>query len=160
MLDERNNGLSTNLSFTLDFDEKLFNFDCHSIAFNEQENYLLLVGNYELKLINFETFITSISNTIPEDNSIITSCASDVQSVPLLDICNVNRPVAQWNHHVTNQYALAVDRLVRFYTVDQGRVHETNSIIDTQHQVEKKAQKKECVGRESNPGRLLGRQPC
>jgi hypothetical protein len=134
----RNNGLSSNLSFTFDFGKNFSNFDCHSIALNENENYLLLVSNHELGFINFETFIPSITNTIGDENSIIIPCSSDIESVPLFDICNVNRPIVQWNYQDTNQYALAVDRLVRFYNVDQGRIQETNSIIDTQHQVGKK----------------------
>ncbi len=138
MLYERNNGLSSNLSFTFDFGKKFSNFDCHSIALNENENYLLLIGNHQIQFINFEKFVTSISNTIADDNSIIIPCSSDVESVPLFDICNVNRPIVQWNCQDPNQYSLAVDRLVRFYNVDQGRIQEINSIIDTQHQVGKK----------------------
>ncbi len=158
MLYERNNSLSSNLSFTFDFGRKFSNFDCHSIALNENENYLLLIGNHQIQFINFETFTTSIANTVDDNNSIIIPCSSDIETVPLFDICNVNRPIVQWNNQDPNQYALAIDRLVRFYNVDHGHIQETNAIIDTQHQVEKK--KAKCVGRESNPGRLLGRQPC
>ncbi len=157
MLYEQNNGLSSNLSFTFDFGKIFSNFDCHSIALHENENYLLLIGNHEIRFINFETFIPSIANTISDNNSIIIPCSSDIETVPLFDICNVNRPIVQWNHQYADQYALAVDRLVRFYNVDHGRIQEANSIVDTQHQVEKKTK---CVSRESNPGRLLGRQPC
>ncbi|CAF3117147.1 unnamed protein product [Rotaria sp. Silwood2] len=134
ILYERNNGLSSNLSFTFDFGKNLSNLDCHSIALNDNENYLLLVGNHELQFINFETFITSIVNTIGDDNSIIIPSSTDIESVPLFDICNINRPIVQWNHQGINQYALAIDRLVRFYNVDHGRIHEINTIIDTHHQ--------------------------
>ncbi|CAF4554947.1 unnamed protein product, partial [Rotaria magnacalcarata] len=79
---------------------------------NGNEKYLLLVGNHELKLINFERFFTSIVNTIGDDNSGTTPSSSDIESVPLFDICNINRPIVQWNHQNSNQYALAVDRLV------------------------------------------------
>ena len=138
MLYERNNGLSSNLSFTFDFGKKLSNLDCHSIAFNENETYLLFVSNHELQFINFENFTASISNAIGDDNSILIPFSSIIGSVPLFDVCNVNRPIVQWNHLDTNQYALAIDRLVRFYNVDHGRIHETSSIIDTHHQVGKK----------------------
>ncbi|CAF0912797.1 unnamed protein product [Rotaria sp. Silwood1] len=134
ILYEQNNGLSSNLSFTFDFGKSLTNLDCHSIALNDNEKYLLLIGNHELQFINFETFITSIVNTIGDDNSIIISSSSDIESVPLFDICNINRPIVQWNHQDTNQYALAVDRLVRFYNVDHGRIQGINTIIDTHHQ--------------------------
>ncbi len=138
MLYERNNRPSSNLSVTFDFQKSSSNFDCHSIALNENENYLLLVGNHELQFINFETFIPSMGNTIGEDNSIIIPCPSAIETIRLFDVCNIHRPIVQWNQLDSNQYALAVDRLVRFYHVDQGRVQEINSIIDTQHQVEKK----------------------
>ena len=157
ILYDRNNELPS-LSFTLDFGKRLSNFDCPSIALSENENYLLLVGNHGLRLINFEMFITSIVNTIGDDNSISIPCSSVIESVPLFDVCNINRPIVQWNYQHTNQYALAIDRLVRFYIVDRGRIRESNSIVETHHQVGKK--EKTCVGRESNPGRLLGRQPC
>ena len=157
MLHERNNGSPSNLSFTFDFPKASSNFDCHSIALNENENYLLLVGNHELQFINFETFITSMGNTLGEDNSIIVPCSSEIETIPLFDVCNVHRPIVQWNPLNSSQYALAIDRMVRFYSVDQSQVQEINPVIDTQHQVEKKTK---CVGRESNPGRLLGRQPC
>ncbi len=135
---ERNNGPSSNISFTFDFPKPSSNFDCHSIALSEDENYLLLVGNHELQFINFEKFITSTGSTIGEDNSIIIPCSSDIETIPVFDACNVNRPIVQWNQQDTNQYALAVDRLVRFYQVYDGRVQEINSMIDTQHQVGKK----------------------
>ena len=144
ILYERNNGLSSNLSFTFDFGKNFSYFDCHSIALNSNENYLLLVNNHELGFINFETFAASISNTIGDENSIIIPCSTNIQSVPLFDVCNVNRPIVQWNYQDPNHYALAIDRLVRFYNVDHGRIQETNSIIDTQHQV---GQKKEDVHR-------------
>ncbi len=139
ILYERNNSLSSNLSLTFNFDKNLSNFDCHSMKLNEDENFLLLVGNHELQFINFETFITSIVNTMGDDNSIPIPCSSAIQSVPLFDTCNVNRPIVQWNYQNKNQYALAIDRLVRFYNIDQGRIQDTYSIIDTQHQVKKRS---------------------
>ena len=156
MLYERNNGLPSNLSFTFDFGKDLSNLDCHSIAFNDNENYLLLVNNHELQFINFETFPTSISNAVGDDNSILIPCSSIIESVPLFDICNVNRPIVQWNHHDTNQYALAIDRLVRFYDVDNGRIHETTSIIDTHHQVGKKKSRSALAGSRTRVGCLEG----
>ncbi|CAF3733244.1 unnamed protein product [Rotaria sordida] len=134
ILYERNNGLSANLSFTFDFGKNLSNLDCHSIALNDDEKYLLLIGNHELQFINFETFITSIVNTVGDDNSIIIPSSTDIETVPLFDICNINRPIVQWNHQDTNQYAVALDRLVRFYNVNHGRIQEINTIIDTHHQ--------------------------
>ncbi|CAM2705150.1 unnamed protein product [Rotaria socialis] len=134
ILYEQNNGLSSNLSFTFDFGKNLSNLDCHSIALNGDEKYLLLVGNHELKLINFERFFASTVNTTSDDNSSTTPSSSYIESVPLFDICNINRPIVQWNRQNPNQYALAVDRLVRFYNVDHGRIQETSTIIDTHHQ--------------------------
>ncbi|CAF1084177.1 unnamed protein product [Adineta steineri] len=134
MLCEQNNGLSSDVSVTFDFGKNLSNFDCHSIEFNENQNYVLLIGNHELQFINFESSFQSNINTIADDNSILIPCSSEIVSLPLFDICNVNRPIVQWNYQDSNQYALAVDRLVRFYNIDHGRIHETSSIIDTQHQ--------------------------
>ncbi|CAF4333563.1 unnamed protein product, partial [Adineta steineri] len=134
MLYEQNNGLSSDVSVTFDFGKNLSNFDCHSIEFNENQNYVLLIGNHELQFINFESSFQSNINTIADDNSILIPCSSEIVSLPLFDICNVNRPIVQWNYQDSNQYALAVDRLVRFYNIDHGRIHETSSIIDTQHQ--------------------------
>jgi hypothetical protein len=154
---ERNNGTSSSHSLTFTSGENLSNFDCHSIALNDQETHLLLVGNHELAFINFETLNIPTENTIV-DNNMIPPSLSDIKCTPLFDTCNSNRAIVQWNHIDTHQYAVAIDRLVRLYAIDHGRIHETNSFIDSQHQVRK--QKKKCVGRESNPGRLLGRQPC
>ena len=136
---DRTHGLPSNVSFTFDFGRHLHShFDCRSIALNDQENCLLLVGNHELKFIHFDTLISSMVNPIGGDEpSLIIPCASDLQSVPLFDLYNINRPVVQWNHHDANQYAVAVDRLVRFYTVDQSQLQETTTTIDTQHQVRK-----------------------
>ena len=59
MIYERNNGTSLNPSLIFDTGKSLLNFDCHSIALNQQETRLLLVGNHELALINFETLIST-----------------------------------------------------------------------------------------------------
>jgi hypothetical protein len=176
MVYERNYGLTSTLPLTFDFRHALNNFDCHSMALNEQENYLLLVGNHQLKFIHFDMLLSSMSNKIMDDPSMIIVDQSHVQSVPLVDLSNIHRPIVQWNHHDMSQYALAVDRLVRVYAVEHGQIRETSTIIDTQHQVrqqqqeekkmirkkkrEKGRKREPCVGRESNPGRLLGRQPC
>ncbi len=156
MIYERNNATSSNHCLTLDTGQSLLNFDCHSIALNNQETRLLLVGNHELAFINFETISSQIDN---DDSNVLIPSLSDIKLVQLFDTCNINRPIVEWNHSDTNKYAVAIDRLVRLYTVEHARIHETNAIIDSQHQVNKKLKTK-CVSRESNPGRLLGRQPC
>ena len=141
MLYERDYRSSSNLSFTFDFGKKYSNFDCHSFALSENENYLLLLGNHQLQLINFETFTTSLANLIHQDHSIIIPCSSDIHTIPLFDICNIHRPLVQWNQQEPKEYALAIDRLVRFYRIDHGRIEEINS-LDSQHQV---GQKEECA---------------
>ena len=138
ILYERNHGMTSNISFVFDFGNELCNIDARSIVLNEKETHLIIVGNHELKLIHFERPIHAMANTIGDDQSMVIPYCSQIQSVPLFDLCNVNRPIVQWNQHDGNQYALAIDRLLRFYTIDYGRVHEMTSIIDTQHQVRKK----------------------
>lgn len=160
MVYDKTNDLPTNLSFTFDFGSDLSSTDCYSLALNDNETNLLLIGNQQINFINLETFQTSIINAIQDDNSILASCSAEIETIRLLDVCKVNQPVVQWNCQDMNQCAIAVDRLVRFYQIDQSRIQEESSIIETQHQVAEKEKKTECVGRESNPGRLLGRQPC
>ncbi len=138
MIYERNNSISSNHSLTFDTGKSLLNFDCHSIALNNQETRLLLVGNHELAFINFETITSQIDNTINDDSNILMPSLSDIKLLPLFDTCNINRPIVEWNHSDPNQYAVAIDRLVRLYTVDHTRINETNAIIDSQHQVSKK----------------------
>ena len=138
MLHERDHSFSSDLSFTFDFGKQLDNLECRAMALNNEENHLLLVGNHQLKLIRFETF-----NIKADDASMVIPYSSHLQSLPFVDVCNVHRPVVQWNHGDQNhQYAVAVDRLVRFYTVDGGRIYETSSIIDTHHQVSEPTWKK------------------
>ncbi|CAF0973701.1 unnamed protein product [Rotaria sordida] len=131
---DRNNGTSSNHCRIFDIGKNLSNFDCHSIALNAQETRLLLVGNHELAFINFETMIPQIDNGIGSDTNVFISSSSDIKFVPLFDMNNVNRPIVEWNYWDTNQYAVAIDRLVRLYTVDHAHINETNAIIDTQHQ--------------------------
>lgn len=135
ILYEQNNGLSSNVSFTFDFGKNFSNSDYHSIELNETENYLLFIGNHQIQFINLETFISINNNIMNDDNSIRIPCSSHIETIPLFDTCNVNRPIVQWNNQDSNQYALAIDRMVRFYNIDQGHIQETNSVIDTQHQV-------------------------
>ncbi|CAF0892865.1 unnamed protein product [Adineta ricciae] len=131
---ERNAGLASNLSFTFDFGNTFPSSDCHTIELNQTEDYLLLLGNHELQFINFDLFLTPPVNTITDENSIIIPCASETTFVPLFDHHNINRPIVRWNSQNSKQFALAIDRLVRFYSIDYGRIQETNSIVDTQHQ--------------------------
>jgi hypothetical protein len=138
MIYGRNNGTSSNHSLTFDSGKNLLNFDCHSIAFNNQETRLLLVGNHELAFINFETITSHIDNAINDDSNILMPSLFDIKTVPLFDTCNINRPIVEWNPSDANQYAVAIDRLVRLYNVDHSRINETNVIIDSQHQVSEK----------------------
>ena len=142
---DRTHGLPSNVSFTFDFGRQLHsNLDCHSIALNAEEDSLLLVGNHELKLIHFDTLVSSMVNPIDSDEpSLIIPCAANIHSVPLFDLCNINRPIVQWNHHSPSQYAVAVDRLVRIYSIGQGQINELDTVIDTQHQVRTKKKRKE-----------------
>lgn len=142
MLYERNINTPSNHFLTFDTGKNLSNFDCHSIALNQPEKHLLLVGNHDLAYINFETIASQIDSTINDDASSFALSLSDLKILPLFDKCNVNRPVVEWNHFDSNQYAVAIDRLVRMYAVDHGRIVETNAIIDSQHQVSKRKRKK------------------
>ena len=160
MIYERNSSASTNHCHVFNTGGALLGFDCHSIALNDQESRLLLVGSHGLAFINLESIYSQGDNSIAEDPTVSMSSLPDVKNVPLFDTCNINRPVVEWNHYDANQYAVAIDRLVRLYTVDQSRITETNTYIDSQHQVSGVKKKFKCDGRESNPGRLLGRQPC
>lgn len=162
MLYERNNATSSNHSLTFNTGKSILGFDCHSIALNNQESRLLLVGNHELVFINFETITSQIDSTVNDDSNTLIPSLSDIKLLPLFDTFNTNRPIVEWHHSDPNQYAVAIDRLVRIYNVDHGRINETNSIIDSQHQVnnKKNLKKMKCVSRESNPGRLLGGQSC
>ncbi|CAF0842900.1 unnamed protein product [Rotaria sp. Silwood1] len=130
----RNNDTSSNHCRIFDTGKSLLNFDCHAIALNDQETRLLLVGNHELAFINFETIISQIDNGIGGDTNVFIPSLADIKCVPLFDMCNVNRPIVEWNHLDPNQYAVAIDRLVRLYTVDHTHINETNAIIDSQHQ--------------------------
>ena len=155
MLYEQNHRSSSNVSFTFDFGKKLSNFDCHSLALSENENHLLLVSNHQLQLIHFETFIASIANLIHEENSLVLPCSSDIQTIPLSDICNVHRPIVQWNQLDSKEYALAIDRFVRFYRLDHGRIEETKS-LDSQHQVGEKKENRALTGSRTRVGCLEG----
>ncbi|CAF0790898.1 unnamed protein product [Adineta steineri] len=134
MIYERNSSATTNHSLTFDTGKNLLNFDCHSIAFNDQETRLLLVGNHDLAFINFETTTSQIDHIIGEDGNTFIPSLSDIKLVSLFDTCNINRPIVEWNHCDTNQYAVAIDRIVRVYTVDHSRINETNMVIDSHHQ--------------------------
>lgn len=138
MIYERNNGTSSNHSLTFDTGKSLLNFDCHSIALNNHETRLLLVGNHELAFINFEPITSYIDNAINGDSNVLMPYLSDIKTIPLFDTCNTNRPIVEWNPSDANQYAVAIDRLVRLYTVDHSRINETNVVIDSQHQVSEK----------------------
>ncbi len=157
MLYERNNGTSSNSSLIFDTGKTLLNFDCHSIALNDPETHLLLVSNHELAFINFESITSQIDNTIGDDSNVFMPSLSDIKSVPLFDTCNINRPIVEWNHSDTNQYAVAIDRLVRLYTVDHSRINETNAIIDSQHQVSNNNKKRSALaGSRTRVGCLEG----
>ncbi|CAF1005885.1 unnamed protein product [Adineta steineri] len=134
MIYERNSSATTNHPLTFDTGKNLLNFDCHSIAFNDQETRLLLVGNHDLAFINFETTTSQIDHIIGEDGNTFIPSLSDIKLVSLFDTCNINRPIVEWNHCDTNQYAVAIDRIVRVYTVDHSRINETNMVIDSHHQ--------------------------
>jgi hypothetical protein len=142
MMFERNNGTSSNHSLIFDIGKTLSNTDCHSIALNDQETRLLLVGNHELAFINFETIASQIDSTIGDDGNILMPSLSDIKFSSLFDTCNINRPVVEWNHADANQFAVAIDRVVRLYTADHARINETNVVIDSQHQVSKKTKSK------------------
>lgn len=134
---ERNISASSNHSLTFNTGKSLLNFDCHSIALNNQETRLLLVGNHELALVNFETINSQIENTINDDPNVFMPSLSDIKILQLFDPCNINRPIVEWNHSDPNQYAVAIDRLVRVYNVDHSRITDTHTFIDSQHQVSK-----------------------
>ena len=138
---ERNNNTVSNYLQTIDTGKNLLNFDCHSLALNQPETRLLLVGNHDLAYINFETIASQIDNTTNDDSNTFAPSLSDIKLVPLFDKCNVNRPIVEWNHSDPNQYAVAIDRLVRIYAIDHGRIAETNAIIDSQHQVSEREKK-------------------
>jgi hypothetical protein len=138
MLYEGNNGTSSNHFLTFDNGKSLLNFDCHSIALNAQETRVLLVGSHELALVNFETITSQIDNTTGDDSNVLMPSLSDIKLPPLFDTCNINRPIVEWNQSDSNQYAVAIDRLVRLYTIDHARINEASAIIDSQHQVSEK----------------------
>ena len=118
-LNEPSNGASSDHLLTFDTTKSLLNFDCHSLVLNNQETRLLLVGNYELAYINFETIASEIDNAINDESNTLVPPLLDIKRFPLFDTCNINRPIVEWNPSDPNQYALAIDRLVRFYNVDQ-----------------------------------------
>jgi hypothetical protein len=138
MLYERNNGTSSNHSLTFDTGKILLGYDFHSIAVNNQESRVLLVGSQKLAFINFETITSQIDSTISEDSNTPIPSLTDIKLLPLFDTYNTNRPIVEWHHSDPNQYAVAIDRIVRIYNVDHGRINETHSIIDSQHQVSEK----------------------
>jgi hypothetical protein len=137
MMYERNIGPSLNHTIAIRNVERLVNFDCHSMALNESEAQLLLVGQHELAFVNFENIMKSVENSINDGINVSVPSPSHIRVEPLFDTCNINRPVVQWNHSDTNQCAVAIDRLVRFYTVGVTRIQNTDTIIDSQHQVRK-----------------------
>ncbi len=141
MMYEQNNGTSSNHSLMFDTRKSLLNADYHSIALNNQEARLLLIGNHEIAFINFETIASQTDNTNGDNGNVVMASLSDIKPAPLFDTCNTNRPVVEWSHSDPNQYAVAIDRVVRLYAVDHARITETNALIDSQHQVSKKEPK-------------------
>ena len=162
MLYERSNAFSPNSLLKLDTNIALLNFDSHSLALNDEETHLLLVGSHEIAVVNIDSISSHTEPSINNGSNIPVSSLSDIKTAQLFDTYNTNRPIVEWNYSDSRQYAVAIDRLVRFYTVDHSRISETSTVIESQHQVKRntKIKKTKCVGRESNPGRLLGRQPC
>ena len=142
MLYERSNGASSNHSLTFDTGKNLLDFDCHSLAINNQETRLLLVGHHELAFINFETVTSQIDNTINDDSNALVLSLPNTKPMELFDPCNINRPIVEWNHADANKYAVAIDRHVRTYIVDHTRIME-NATIDSQHQVSETKTEKE-----------------
>lgn len=132
---DRNYGCSSNVVFNFDFGRQVFDIDAQAFALNEDETRLILVGNHQLELIHFDPSLASSVNGINDDQSIRIPYQTNLQTIPLFDFCNVNRPIVQWNHHDGRQFALAIDRFVRFYSIDDKRVNETATTIDTQHKV-------------------------
>lgn len=138
MMYNRNSGTSSNHCRIFNTGKKLSNFDCHSIVLNEPETRLLLVGNHDIALINFESIYSNYDHAAHNDSNILLPTLNDIEKVTLFDSCNINRPIAEWNHSDPNQFAVAIDRVVRLYGFDHGKILETNTIIDSQHQVSKK----------------------
>ena len=171
---QQNNGISSNHCRVFDISDNVATYDWHSMALHPKGTHLLLIGSHELAWINLDTVHTSADHQASHGTGARPKI-SDFEVLPLFDTCNTNRPVVQWNPLRTDQYAVAIDRLVHLYTRECRPIekhseimvheHRTSAIIDSQHQVRKsraprEGQKEVCVGRESNPGRLLGRQPC
>ncbi|CAF0841071.1 unnamed protein product [Adineta ricciae] len=134
MLYERNSTIATNQCHTFDTGKTLLNFDCHSLALNDQETRLLLVSSHSLAFINLETISLPYDHSAHNDTNVFTTSLSDITFSSLFDECNINRPIVEWNHSEPNQYAVAIDRLVRIYAVDHARIDETNTFIDSHHQ--------------------------
>ncbi|CAF3364479.1 unnamed protein product [Rotaria socialis] len=130
---DRNSVTSSNNCRIFDTGKNLLNFDCHSIVLNDPETHLLLVGNHELAFINFETLISQLDDLAGINTNGSLPSLFDVKLVSLFDSYNVNRPIVEWNCCEPNQYAVAIDRLVRFYTVDQANINESIAVIDSQH---------------------------
>ena len=160
MMYERNSVPSSTHCLPLTSSQNFSNFDCHSIALNDKETHLLLVGAHGLVMVNLEKRASLSENNPRDETNFLVPNLSDIQFLQLFDSCNVNRPIVQWNHSEPIQCAVAIDRLVRLYKVGHGGLQETDAIIDSRHQVKRRKKRSKCVGRESNPGRLLGRQPC
>ena len=117
----------------------LSNDDWHSIAVNDQQTSLLLIGSHALGLINLENIYSHTDKTI-DSGTVLIPLSYDINKLMQLfgGECNTSRPIAVWNHSNPSQYAVAINRLVRFYTIEQSRVIKTNGIIDSQHQVMEK----------------------
>ncbi|CAF2180370.1 unnamed protein product [Rotaria magnacalcarata] len=130
---DRNSVTSSNNCRIFDTGKSLLNFDFHSIVLNDQETHLLLVGNHELAFINFEALTSQLDDLANVNTNASLPSLFDVKLVSLFDSYNVNRPIVEWNRCEPNQYAVAIDRLVRFYTVDQTNINESIAVIDSQH---------------------------
>lgn len=117
-------------------DKEIFvNIDWHTIALNSKETHIFLVSHHELALIPVEKLRVTPGSTPREEANLVTTSISDIKLLPLFDTSNVNKPIVQWNPFDEHQYAVAIDRLVRFYNVDNGKPYDTSVYIDSQHQV-------------------------
>lgn len=135
MTHDKNSSIPLNNCRIFDTAKSLLNFECHSIALNGPETHLLLVGNHELACVNFEAISSQIDNAIGIEKDSRQPSLFDIKTVPLFDSYNINRPIVEWNNYDTKQYAVAIDRLVRFYNIDHTHVNDTVTVIDSQHKV-------------------------
>ena len=143
---QQNNGISSNHCRVFDASDNVGTDDWHSMVLHPKGTHLLLVGNRELAWINLDTVRASGDHQTGNGMGVRPKIA-DFEVLPLFDTCNTNRPVVQWNPLRTDQYAVAIDRLVHLYTRDCKPIekhseitvpeHRTTAIIDSQHQVRK-----------------------